>query len=266
MEEAFMNHATEMNEQNNYHPWKMLLWIFLHPKRVFAATSGGKQRSWQIPMLLLTVFMVILSLIGGPVRLQQAQMNTGQPPEEFQYWTEEQQNQFFESQQAVQGPLFIYIFPLIGSLVQLWLGWFLFGSILHLLMTLKGSREPQSAYLHLVAWAAMPFSIRSFVQIVAIIITRQAIENPGFSGFIVNTMNKNALEYLRILLSMIDIYSLCFLALLIIGSPIISGLKPKKSVWMILAGSLAFLILASLPAFILAQLGGLGTIRPFILF
>lgn len=261
-----MNNATELNEQNHNHPWKMLLWIFFHPKRVFAAISGSKRRSWHVPMLVLTAFMIILSLIGGPARLQQAQMNMGQPPDEFQYWTEEQQNQFFESQQAVQGPLFIYIFPLIGSLVQLWLGWFLFGSIFHLLMTLRGSREPQSAYLHLVAWAAMPFSIRSLIQIIAICMTRQAIQSPGLSGFIVNSMDKNALEYLSIILSMIDIYSLWFLALLLIGSPIISGLKPQKSMWVILLGCLAFVILASLPAFILAQLGGLGTIRPFILF
>ena len=149
--------------------WDWIPRLFVQLRRVLGRLAEIDGRAWFKPMLVLTVLVVLLSVLGGGARLRAAQMNMVQPPEDFQYWSEEQQNQFFESQAAIQGPLFIYIFPLLGAIAGLWAGWFLLGSMLHLLMTLKGSRQPQVVYLNLVAWAALPFIIRSLVQLVAVI-------------------------------------------------------------------------------------------------
>lgn len=246
-------------------PWSWFLDIFLHPKKVFSAIARSDKGLWLKPMLVLTVLMVILSVAAGPARLTNTQMNAGQPPEDFQYWSEEQQNQFFEGQMAMQSPLFIYIFPLLGSLVGLWLGWFAIGSILHLLMTFTGSRKPQGAYLNLAAWAALPFAIRSLVQIIAVLATRQVIDDPGLSGFI-TAGQSGGLSLVRILLSMLDIYALGFAALVLLGAPIVSGLKAKKSLWVTVIGLVLFVILAALPGFFMGQFSGLGTIQPLFLF
>ena len=246
-------------------PWSWFWEVFLHPKRVFSAISPFEKGIWLKPMLVLTALVIILSLIGGPARLTGAQMNMGQPPEDFQYWSEEQQNQFFEGQQAKQSSLFIYIFPLLGSIAGLWLGWFIFGSLLHLLMTFRGSRKPQVAYLNFIAWAGLPFAIRSVIQIIAVASTRHVIAAPGLSGLI--TAGKSGgLDLLRSLLGNIDIYTLGFAALVLIGAPIISGLKSEKSLWVTILGLVIFLILVIVPSFFIGQMNGLGSIQPLFLF
>ncbi len=245
--------------------WGWFHRIFYHPGRVFSEMAEVENQTWLKPMLILTIMVILLSLISGPARLNQAQMNLSQPPDDFIYWSEEQQTQFFESQAAMQGPLFIYIFPLLGSLAGLWLGWFILGSIMHLLMTFKGSRQPQESYLNLVAWSALPFAVRSLVQIIAVLTTQRVIENPGLSGFIAN-VSGNWQILLQILLGLVDIYALGFLALLILGAPHISGLKNGKALWMAVLAVGIFIALISLPQLLLKQLGGMGTIRPFFFF
>ena len=149
--------------------WAWFLDVFIHPKKVFSAIASVDKGVWLKPMLVLTGLVLIFSIVAGPARLMNAQMNMNQLPDDFQYWSEQQQNQFFEGQQAMQSPLFIYIFPLLGALIKLWLGWFIFGSVLYLLMTFIGSRQPQVAYQNLVAWASSPFILRAVIQIIFVI-------------------------------------------------------------------------------------------------
>lgn len=257
--------STVESKNVNEVPWSWFLDVFLHPKRVFSAIAPIEKRLWLKPMLVLTALVIILSLVGGPARLMDAQMNMGQPPDDFQYWSEEQQNQFFEGQQAMQSSLFIYIFPLLGSIVGLWLGWFILGSLLHLLMTFRGSRKPQGVYLNFIAWAALPFAIRNIIQIIAVASTRHVIAAPGLSGFI-TAGQSGGLDLLRILLGKIDIYTLGFAALVLIGAPIISGLKAEKSLWVTILALVIFLVLVVVPGFFIGQMNGLGSIQPLFLF
>jgi hypothetical protein len=259
-------HQTDQPETSmKSNAWQWIYQVLIWPKRTFQAIAANGRRSWLIAMACLSLVAILLSLVGGPARLRQVQMNQGELPEDFQYWSEAQQNQYFSGQQAVQKPLFIYILPLVASLTKLWIGWFIFGSILHLLMTFKGSRHPQEFYLNLVAWASMPFLLRGLVQIVHILITKNAITEPGLSGFL-GDADGRLLDYARVLLLMVDIYAIWFLALIFIGSAPISGLKPSKARWAVLWSSLIYIILASLPAFLMDQLSNIGTIQPFIMF
>ncbi len=251
-------------EMKNKIPWRWFLDIFIAPKKVFSAIKENERKLWVTPMLVLSGLLIILSLVSGTGRMINAQMSLSQPPADFQYWTAEQQTQFFEGQQAMQGPLFVYIFPLLGSLISFWLGWFVLGSVFHLLMTFKGSRQPQGAYLNMVAWAAVPFALRCLVQIIAALATHQVIDDPGLSGFV--TAGSSGLSLIRILLSFIDVYTLGFVALALIGAPIVSGLKKEKSLWIAILAIFIFVVLAVLPQFIVSQIDGLGTIQPFILF
>ena len=242
--------------------WAWFLDVFIHPKKVFSAIASVDKGVWLKPMLVLTGLVLIFSIVAGPARLMNAQMNMNQLPDDFQYWSEQQQNQFFEGQQAMQSPLFIYIFPLLGALIKLWLGWFIFGSVLYLLMTFIGSRQPQVAYQNLVAWASSPFILRALIQIIFVISQRQLIEAPGLSGFIAAGQS-GGLDLLRIILGLMDIYTFGFAALILIGVPIVSGLKTRKAHWVTAIGLLIFAILAIIPGFFVSQFSGLGAIQPF---
>lgn len=245
--------------------WRYLLEIFYAPRRVFNDLANIEVNAWRIPMLLLTALIILAALAGGPARLQHTLMNLEQPPDDFLYWTPEQQNQFAEGQIAMQGPLFTVIFPMIGSLAGLWLGWFLLSSILHLLMTLKGSRQSREAYLNFVAWAAVPFALRSLVQSVALLSTRQEINYPGLSGLI-SQQAGGWQVYLGLVLELVDLYGIWFVILLLVGSPIISDLKTSKAISTALIALLIFIVLALIPGIVRTQLGGLGAVRPFIYF
>jgi len=262
---AIAGQQKQSGETNQKMPWRWFLDIFITPKKVFSAIQESDRRLWVLPMLVLSGLLIILSLVSGPGRLINAQMSLSQPPSDFQYWTAEQQTQFFEGQQAMQGPLFIYIFPLLGSLISFWLGWFVLGSIFHLLMTFKGSRQPQLAYHNMVAWAAVPFALRCLVQIIAALATHQVVDAPGLSGFVASG-GSGSMALLRILLGFIDVYSLAFITLSLIGAPVVSSLKKEKSLWVAVLALFIFVVLAVLPKFIMSQIDGLGTIRPFIMF
>lgn len=245
--------------------WKFLLEIFIAPRRVFNQLAAIQNNAWQIPMLILTGLIILMSLAGGPARLQNTIMNLEQPPDDYMYWTTEQQNQFTEGQIAQQGPLFTIIFPMISSLAGLWLGWLLLSSVLHLLMTLKGSRQSREIYLNFIAWAAVPFALRSLVQIFSLLISKQIIDDPGLSGLI-SQQAEGWLAILRLALELVDLYGIWFIALTLIGSPIISGLKPGKAISTTLIACLIFFVLALIPGIIRLQLSGLGGVRPYIFF
>ena len=245
--------------------WNWFFRIFVKPKQVFSEIVEKNGQVWLRPLIILSILTLILSLAGGPARLISAQQGMGEMPEDFPYWSEEQQNQYFQGQEEMQSPLFIYVFPALISLAGLWLAWFLLGNILHLMMTFKGSRQTQSAYLNLVAWAAMPFAIRCLVQAIALLATRQVIDDPGLSGFL-DTGESAGLAFLNILLGMIDFYALGFVLLIWIGAPIISGLKPEKTWWVTVLAVVVFVLLAALPTFAMSQVRGLGSIRPYLFF
>jgi len=263
-----MNSKNEtINEQNHAvsKKWHWFYQVLIQPVKTFRSIANHGKRSWLMVLACLSLIVIIMSVVNGPPRLRTIQMNQGELPQDFQYWTEAQQNQYFSSQQAVQKPLFIYILPLISSLASMWIGWFVFGSVIHLLMTFKGSRQPQEAFLNLVAWASVPFVLRGIIQIINVIVTKNLINQPGLSGFIPETSSR-LLAYIRVLLSMVDIFGIWFLVLIFLGSVPVSGLKPIKARWAAIWASLIYIILASLPGFILDQLSNIGTVQPFIMF
>ena len=114
---------------------------------------------WQTPLLILSVLAILVVLVGAPIRTQLSQQ-VGELPQDFQYWPPDQQEQYYASQANKANPMFIYLFPALGALIGIWLSWFLLGSILHLALTLSGSRGNSGQAINLVAWASLPFALR----------------------------------------------------------------------------------------------------------
>jgi len=209
--------------------------------------------------LILSVLAILVVLVGAPIRTQLSQQ-VGELPPDFQYWPPDQQEQYFASQANKANPLFIYLFPALGALIGIWLSWFLFGSILHLALTLSGSRGTSRQAINLVAWASLPFAIRSIVTLLAILINKRLIEAAGVSGFIAADAQGFA-SFMRVLLAFVDIYLIWQVILLMVGSLPLTGLSRGKAWTAVLISVLLMLVLQTVPGYVSSLLSGLEITR-----
>ncbi len=238
--------------------------LFVLPRKTLAQIVKQETGVWAAPLLLLTLAVALLVFAQGPVRKTQAQM-TSAMPEQAQYFSPEQQAQLQEGMAARQGPLFIYIFPAIGLLAGIWFGWFLLGSMLHLGLTMAGSRSGSTASFNLAAWASLPLIFRYLVRAVYSLSAHQMITSPGLSGFLSASAGGFS-AYLHILLTLVDLYFIWQVALLLAGVVSATGLARKKAWAVTLLVVLVLLALQALPGFLLAQLGAVQTNQPFFFF
>ncbi len=239
-----------------------LLNTFIRPRRAMHEIASEDRSAWIIPMLLLTLLTVAFVLVAGPMRKEAALNAQIEPPPSFEWMSPEQQQQWMTAQQSAAEPVRTHLFPAIGSLVGLWFGWFLLGSILHLILTMLGSRSTNTTLYNIAAWASLPLALRLIVQIIAMLATRQLIASPGLSGFLAQDA-KGGLLFLQILLGMVDIYLLWQILLLWFGSASTSGLTRGKAFTGVIISVLFLLAVSALPGFLMAQLGDLNVSQPF---
>ena len=256
---------TEINHIEAARPRKLRFdWVFplfFKPGRTLKAVTAEDIGVWLAPLLILTLFAVLAVVVGGPIRAQQAQP-TGELPPDFQYWMPEQQEQYLAGQANRASPLFIYGFPIMGALASVWIPWFLLGSILHLVLTMSGSRGTNTATLNLVGWASLPMAIRYIVQAVYILVSGQLLKAPGVSGF-VSADAGGFSAFVRSLLTQVDLYWIWMVILLLAGVLPLTGLRKGKAWFAVLISVVIMLALQGLPGFVAASLSGLSTTRPF---
>lgn len=235
---------------------KWLFSMFFKPGKSLLEIAEKSHAVWIAPLMILMVSALLVVFVSAPIIGQSSQITT--PPEGFEYFSPDQQQQYAEAVAVGTSPMVTLIFPLVIRILGIWLGWFLLASILHLSLTLNGSRSSNRAMLNIVAWASLPFIVRDIVQVLAILINKQLITKQGLSGFI--PMDATGFTmFIGAFLTFVDIYLIWQFGLVILGAGKVSGLKTGK-VW--LATILAFLIflsLKALPGFIGAQLGSLST-------
>lgn len=252
--------VTENGKSRRLH-FEWVLPLFYRPGRTLKTIVAHDTAIWHTPLLILSLLAIFVVLVSAPMRTAQLQQ-VGELPPDFQYWSPEQQEEYLASQAGKAGPMFVYLFPILGSLIGIWLSWFLFGSILHLALTLSGSRSSNTQALNLVGWASLPFALRSIVQIVAILATKRLIEAPGLSGFI-SSDAEGFTAFWRILLTFIDIYLIWQVILLMIGSLPLTGLSRGKAWTAVLLTVLLMLALQAVPGTIGKLLSGLELTRGF---
>lgn len=260
MDTETLSPPTETSPRRWHFEWVPAL--FLHPRRTLQTLREQENATWITPMVVLTLLALFVALAGVPIRQQQAQI-IPEPPPDFQYWSPEQQQQYFQTQQQRANPLFVFVFPALANLAAVWLPWLILSSLLHLALTLGGSRGNGMATFNLVAWSSLPLALRFLVQGIALLITRQPISAPGLSGFIPAEASGLVL-FLRAALSHIDLYWLWMVALLLIGVPLFSGLRQTKAWGLTLVAVLLTLAAQALPGYFTARLGNLFVTRPFL--
>ncbi|MFT3896036.1 MAG: Yip1 family protein [Anaerolineales bacterium] len=140
--------------------------FLIRPKRVYEEMSSEARAVWLTPMIILTVTAILVVIVAGYLKTQAAMMGEVELPQDWQYWTPDQQNNYMQAQQATQGPTFMYIIPMVGSLTGLWLGWLVLGGLMHLGSTLFGGRGTMQGALNVVAFANLPFALRDILRAV----------------------------------------------------------------------------------------------------
>ncbi len=231
--------------------------ILLRPRQVFQEMTSEARAAWLTPMLTLTITAVLVVVVAGYLKAHAALMGEVSLPQDWQYWTPEMQKNFMQAQQATQGPVFMYVMPLIGSLAGLWVGWLLLAALLHFGSTLLGGRGSMQSALSIVAWASLPFALRDVLRIVFMLSAGHAITSPGLSGF------ASTAGFVSQLLTRVDVFLIWNVLLLVIGFGIADSLPRTKAVTGVLVVMVLLLLAQAGLGSLGSGVGGLAVQRPF---
>jgi hypothetical protein len=243
-----------VKDKKNSLQFDRLLPAILHPKRTFTQIIEDDKPVWLTPLLVVSVLILIAGLIAGPIR-RDAIVNGTSLGSDFQYYSTDQQQQILAAQATRSSALFTFVFPIVGSLLGLWVTWFLLSSILHLGLTLAGSRTRNLHSYNLVAWSTLPLAFRQIIQIFAMIFTHSIISSPGLSGFVTGT---GGAAFIAGLLGQLDIFFIWQICLLMIGVLPLSKLSRGKA-WMVTGISvLLLMLLTAFPRLISSMLSNVS--------
>lgn len=234
-----------------------LLAVFLNPRAAFAEVVSNSRATWTTPMFTLSITGLLAILVAGYLKTRAAMGGEIPLPPDWEYWLPEMQNNYMQAQQATQGPVFMYIIPLVGVWTALWLGWVVFAGLLHLGSTLLGGRGSMQGALNLVAWAGLPFAMRDILRVVFMLLAGHAIVSSGLSGFASET------GFIYQLLAQTDIFLVWNIALLVSGLAIADELPKGKSLLGVMVIVLVVLLVQAGLGSIGTNLSGIVVQRPF---
>lgn len=231
--------------------------MLFRPRRGFQEMASEPRSTWSTPMLILTVTAILVVIVAGYLKSRAAMMGEIPLPPDWQFWTPEMQENYMRAQQATQGPVFLYIMPMVGSLTGLWLGWLLLAALLHFGSTLLGGRGSMQSALNIVAWASLPFAVRDILRMIFMLAAGHAITSPGLSGF------TSTPGFVAQLLTRVDIFLIWHVILLVIGFALTDGLPRSKAVTGVLVVVLLVLFAQAGVGALMSSFGGLAVQRPF---
>lgn len=235
---------------------KWLPQMFIKPRSTMRKVAAEVESNKLTPLVFIFILVIIAVLVAAPIKRQQLQMGATLP-DNFQWWSEQQQQQYLEAQENQASPIFMYGFPVLNGIAGYFIFSLLMASILYLALTLAGSRAPRLKIGNIVAWAMVPFGLRELVKFFVIGSSRKLIEYPGLSNLI-DAEATGFSAYLRGILGNIDIYWLLFVVFLVIGAIQVSGLKKRKAIITTVITVLIMLLLQGVPSLAGSLLSGLN--------
>ena len=259
-EEEFTDQGS-IPDISKHEPFKWALSIWFKPVAIFRKIIASDGRTWWFPMAMLSGLQVIKSIIEIPARKAAILMAPAPLPQGMNYISPEQQAQIDQSLVLKSGPFFTFIVPALLALAGIWITWLLLSSILHISLTMSGSRSSSRTTFNIAAWASFPLALRTVVQTISILATKLLIEHPGISGFI--DINGRLTLVGSTLLGMIDIYFILQLLYLIVGTAQIGGVKVQKAILTVLVSLLITMVFSTLPGFVSYTISGMNITRPF---
>jgi hypothetical protein len=248
------------------------LWgVIVRPRATLAYLSAHGARSWWLPALLVVVLTAAPLVVSAPITARQARDAILEAQEQMA----EQRGQTLSDEQREQlvsvgaSPLITTVFPTIGAIVGLLVGWLVWAGGLYLAGMALGGRSAFGTLFRTVVWTQVPFAVRGLVQTTYVLITGQVVANPGLSGFVGRDRSAQGMVAappalgqlaLQSFLARVDLFTIWNLVLLVIGVRAVTQLSGRKSllltllVWVLLTVlSLAPVVVGGLFS---RQLGG----------
>lgn len=262
MSETVLNSAPAADEAPRRFQPRRVFDLIVRPRATLSEVRGIERGMWLTPIAIILALLVVRVLVEAPIKIALAESGAAPTPPGFEFYTPEQQAQIQQALEATRGPVFQYIFPIIGAVLRGLLLWGITAVLLYFISTLQGGRGSMTRSLNLVAWAMVPTIVHLSIQIVFILTTQQLIDEPGLSGFTPAPPEGTILG--RALLSRIDLFLVWHAVLLVAGLKLFTGLDSGKAWGSVLIAIAIVMILRVLPDLIGAQLGGLTIIQPFI--
>lgn len=254
-EEKIEKKTRRERQKRDYH-WAWIPRMFVKPRGTLAMVSEQEKAIWMAPVILLAVAILVAVVVAAPIK--RVNIQTGATiPDDFQWWSQDRQQQFLQAQQNLTSPTFMYLFPLISGLAGYLIFWLLCSSLLYLSLTLAGSRTSSQKVSNLIAWAMLSFVLREIVKTIAIIATKRLNENPGMSYLISNDA-EGIMVWIKGMLRQVDFYASLFAVLVFLGAVPLSGLKVNKAALATAVALLLVLLLAGLPSVVSSALSGMG--------
>jgi hypothetical protein len=249
-------------ERPRHWRWDWLIPIIFFPRRIFKQITSQTVSVWQVPIIIFLIAALLEVFAAGSVRQKATALGEFTPPPGFEYYSVEQQDQYRQVMGTTTSNAFIYGIPALLAITRVIAVWLLMGGLLHLIMTLLGGRGDTGSMMNVVAWAALPLAIRSFIRAMYIYFSGSIINSPGFSGLLSNT-GSNWNLFLSAFLTTIDIFIIWHAVLLMIGVRQGTQLSIPKVIFGVVFTLLLILLIQALISFGLAKIGGLTIIRPY---
>ena len=236
--------------------WGWIPRLFVKPRSTLTRVNEQENGVWLAPMVFLAIMVLVAVVVAAPIK--RVNIQTGATiPEDFQWWSQERQQQFLQAQQNLTSPTFMYLFPLITGLAGYLLFWVICSSLLYLSLTLAGCRTTNQKVSNLIAWTMLPFALRELVKVIVIISSKKLVEDPGLSYLIASDAT-GIMAWLRGVLGQVDFYGLLFVIFLFVGSTSLFGLRTNKAVLATTVALVLVLALVGLPSLISTALSGTG--------
>jgi hypothetical protein len=239
-----------------------VLGVFIRPRQTLARIAAQSGSLWFTPLMILTITALLAVIVAGPIKKEIALSGPVDLPENFQYYSPEDQAQFLQAMEATRSNVFIYGFPALTGVAGVWMGWLVVGGLVHLVLTMLGGRGMTGSAMNLVAWSSLPFAVRDIVRIVAMLFTHRLVAHPGLSGF-APAGDEGLSLYLVGLLALFDIYIIWHIVLLVIGVRAANGLSRGRAIGGMVFVILLVLSIQALLAYFGTQLATMTIIRQF---
>ncbi|MCX7855067.1 MAG: YIP1 family protein [Anaerolineae bacterium] len=238
-----------------------LLWgIVARPRATFWYLNENGRRLWWLPALIAVVMVILPIVVGSPIRARLAREAVAEVQAQMgEMLSAEQKQQMEQAQQIASSPLVITVFPSITGILGLVVGWLAWAGALYLVGMVVGGHASFGRLFRMVVWAWIPYALRGFLQTLYILFTGQLIAYPGLSGLVadnrpVGEMLKAPLTTGQMLVSSflgrIDLFLLWNLALLVVGTMVVTRLSGRKATALVLGIWLLFTLIALVPTLI----------------
>ncbi len=235
-----------------------LLWgIIARPRATFRYLNESGRRSWWLPALIAVIFVILPIIVASPIQARLVREAVAEAQAIMSETLSPEQRQQMElAQQSAASPLVITVFPSITGILGLVVGWLVWSGALYLVGMAAGGHTSFGALFRMVIWAWVPHALRGLLQTLYILFTGQLIAHPGLSGLVAD--NRSVSEIVKTppttgqllasaFLARIDLFLLWNLALLVIGTMVVTRLSGRKATALVLGLWLLITLIALAP-------------------